>query len=145
MPVQSVITSPSAGDILSAAKRGSNTIFVKGFAWGGGGSGVNRVDVSLNDGEDFTRASMLEKPIKQRRRSEWSWVFFEKEIPIPDDVKAKIKKGEAVDLTLTSKALNSAWNVQPRCAKIHWSTAQPWTHLLFPTVDLCPHANACVF
>ena len=42
MPVQSMITSPSAGDILSAAKRGCESIKVKGIAWGGGGSGVNR-------------------------------------------------------------------------------------------------------
>ena len=88
MPVQSMITSPSAGDILSAAKRGCKSIKVKGIAWGGGGAGINRVDVSLNDGEDFTRADVLEKPIQQRRRSEWAWVFFEKEIPIPNEARA---------------------------------------------------------
>ena len=54
MPVQSLITSPAAGDILSAAKAGYRSVFVKGIAWGGGGSGVNRVDVSLNGGKNFT-------------------------------------------------------------------------------------------
>merc|ERR1712048_261635 len=38
MPVQSMITSPSPGDIISAAKSGSATVKVKGIAWGGGGS-----------------------------------------------------------------------------------------------------------
>ena len=53
--MQSMITSPSAGDILSAKKRGDKTIKVKGIAWGGGGAGINRVDVSLNNGKDFTK------------------------------------------------------------------------------------------
>merc|ERR1712083_158957 len=53
-------------------------------AWGGGGRGVNRVDVSLDNGKNFTRAEMLEKPIEQKRKSEWSWTFFEKTIPLPN-------------------------------------------------------------
>ena len=32
------------------------------------------------------QAEVLENPVKQRRRSEWAWVFFEKEIPIPRDI-----------------------------------------------------------
>lgn len=83
--MQSLITYPAAGDILSAAQRGDRTILVKGIAWGGGGSGVNRVDVSLDNGEHFTRADVLERPIVQPRRSQWSWVFFEKKIPIPGE------------------------------------------------------------
>jgi len=54
------------------------TIKVKGFAWGGGGSGVNRVDVSSDGGQTFTRAELLAKPVQQRRGAEWSWQLFEK-------------------------------------------------------------------
>merc|ERR1712156_1304904 len=88
MPVQSLITHPSPKEMVAAAKEGCKSITVKGIAWGGGGAGVNRVDVSLDNGENFTRADLLEKEVKQRRRSEWGWVFFE-------------------------KTFNSAWNVQP--------------------------------
>ena len=42
MPVQSMITKPSAHDIIAAAKSGCSSVKVKGIAWGGGGSGVNR-------------------------------------------------------------------------------------------------------
>ena len=101
---------------------------VIGIAWGGGGRGVNRVDVSLDNGKNFTRAEMLEKPIEQKRKSEWSWTFFEKTIPLPDDLRQKLQDGEKVELTLTSKAFNSAWNVQPEnpnynahgCCVNHW-------------------------
>jgi len=128
MPVQSLITNPSPNDIIAAAKSGCESITVKGIAWGGGGQGVNRVDVSLDNGEHFTRADLLEKPIQQRRRSEWGWVFFEKSIPIPESIQEDLKEGKSVDLVLTSKAMNSAWNVQPEnvnynahgCCVNHW-------------------------
>merc|ERR1712199_65579 len=48
MPVQSLITSPSPGDIVSALKAGNKSVFVKGIAWGGAGNGINRVDVSID-------------------------------------------------------------------------------------------------
>jgi len=128
MPVQSLITTPSPNDIISAIKSGCESISVKGIAWGGGGRGVNRVDVSLDNGKNFTRAEMLEKPVEQKRKSEWSWTFFEKTIPLPDELRQKLQDGEKVELTLTSKAFNSAWNVQPEspnynahgCCVNHW-------------------------
>jgi len=130
MPVQSMITSPSAGDIISAAMQGAQTVKVKGIAWGGAGSGINRVDVSLDDGQHFTKADVLATPIEQKRRSQFGWKFFEKEIPVPDEMRQKIQRGEPVELVLTSKALNASWNVQPEnpnpsynahgCCVNHW-------------------------
>lgn len=130
MPVQSMITSPSAGDIISAAKSGFETVKVKGIAWGGAGSGINRVDVSLDDGKHFTRADFLATPIEQKRRSQFAWKFFEKEVAIPDEMRRKLQGGEPVELVLTSKALNASWNVQPEnpnpsynahgCCVNHW-------------------------
>jgi sulfite oxidase len=117
MPVQSLITTPSAGDILAAAQNDKKSVRVQGIAWGGGGEGVNRVDVSLDGGNTFTRANMLPPPVKQRRGGVWSWVFFDQEIPIPDDMRAKLKAGQVVNLELTSKALNTSWNVQPERAE----------------------------
>lgn len=142
MPVQSLITQPSPGDIISAAKNGCKTVKVKGIAWGGGGSGINRVDVSLDNGKTFTRAQVLDNPIQQRRKSQWAWSFFEKEIPIPDEMRWKLEDGQRIDLNLTSKALNTAWNVQPEnpgpnvnahgCCVNHWYRVP---------VTVCPHAK----
>jgi sulfite oxidase len=103
MPVQSMITSPSAGDLLAIANSDAPSVKVKGVAWGGGGQGINRVDVSADGGQNFTRAELLPSPLKQRRGSQWAWVFFERDIPLSDDVRQKIKSGQAVDLELTSK------------------------------------------
>jgi len=142
MPVQSMITSPSAGDILSAAKSGAKHVCVKGIAWGGGGSGVNRVDVSLNNGKDFTKADVLERPITQKRRSQWAWVFFEKEIPIPEDMRRKLLAGEKVETVLTSKALNASWNVQPESPEPNWNShgccVNHWYRV---PVTICPRTQ----
>ena len=62
MPVQSLITKPSPNEIVAAAKSGCKSITVKGLAWGGGGLGINRVDVSLDNGKNFTRAELLDNP-----------------------------------------------------------------------------------
>jgi len=51
-------------------------------------------------------------------------------VPLPPDMREQLQRGEDVELTLTSKALNSAWNVQPEnplpnrnphgCCVNHW-------------------------
>jgi sulfite oxidase len=140
MPVQSLITSPAPHDIVAAAKAGNKSITVKGIAWGGGGQGVNRVDVSLDSGKTFTRADLLEKPVVQRRRSEWGWVFFEKTILLPEELRERLEAGEQVPLELTSKTFNSAWNVQPE--SINWNAhgccVNHWYRV---PVTLCPRAE----
>ena len=55
-------------DVVATVDLEDGSLKVKGVAWGGGGQGVNRVDVSLDGGEHFTRADLIEKPIQQRRR-----------------------------------------------------------------------------
>mmetsp|Transcript_147404 Transcript_147404/g.274737 ORF Transcript_147404/g.274737 Transcript_147404/m.274737 type:complete len:694 (+) Transcript_147404:70-2151(+) len=142
MPVQSLITSPSPGDIVSIAKSGATSIHVKGIAWGGGGSGINRVDVSIDSGSTFTRADLLPKPIEQPRRSQWSWVFFEKHVPMTDEMRRDLLQGKRVNVELTSKALNASWNIQPEnpspnfnphgCCVNHWYKVP---------VTLCPTAK----
>merc|ERR1719316_589236 len=142
MPVQSLITNPSPGDILATVKNGMKTVKVKGIAWGGGGSGINRVDVSLDGGKNFTRAVVLDQPIEQRRKSQWAWYFFEKEIPIPDEMRWKLQDGQRVELELTSKALNTAFNVQPESpspnVNAHGCCVNHWYRV---PVTLCPKAK----
>jgi hypothetical protein len=57
-------------------------------------------------------------------------VFFEKTLKLPDDMQEKLRSGETIKLDLTSKALNTSWNVQPEnpepnrnphgCCVNHW-------------------------
>ena len=141
MPVQSFITSPTAGDIIASAKCGDK-VFVKGIAWGGGGAGINRVDVSLDGGKTFTKADVLPNPIKQRRGSHWSWVFFEKHIPLPPEACEQLMNGKGIELELTSKALNTSWNVQPENAEPnrnpHGCCVNHWYRV---PIKVCPFAS----
>lgn len=67
MPVQSLITHPTPHEILAASKMGQKSIKIQGLAWGGGGQGINRVDVSLDNGKTFTRADL---------KGDFFWQFF---------------------------------------------------------------------
>ena len=73
---------------------------MKGIAWGGGGLGVARVDVSLDNGAHFTRAELETKPITEKRKSQWSWQFFEKDIQLSDDIRQDLKKIFNFDVTI---------------------------------------------
>ena len=55
---------------------------------------------SSTAGEHFTRAELIEKPIKEHRQSQWSWQFFEKEVPIPEGLKERLDRGEKVNYFL---------------------------------------------
>ena len=49
------------------------------------------------------RAELLEKPIKEKRKSQWSWQFFERTVSLSDAVRERLLAGEPVDIVLTSK------------------------------------------
>ena len=120
--MQSMITVPSAGDVLGFKDAARGSVEVRGLAWGGGGEGVNRVDVSLDGGKTFTRAELEAQPIPaQRRKAQWAWQFFRKEVPLPAEARKRLARGEPVKLELTSKALNTSWNVQPESPDAQWN------------------------
>jgi hypothetical protein len=73
-------------------------------------SDINRVDVSLDGGKNFTRAELLPAPVAQRRGSKWGWTFFEREIPLPAELVAQAKQGKTFELELTSKV----------CTRLAW-------------------------
>jgi hypothetical protein len=151
MPVQSFVTTPAAHDVLGAKKiniseNGVPYVYIEGIAWGGGGNGVHRVDVSVDGGKHFTRAEILEKPVKQRYKGNWgctclpqtlhhtmplhtrtltllnfAGVFFEKKVELPKEMAAQVLRGEKVRLDVCSKALNSAWNMQPETPQANYN------------------------
>jgi len=111
MPVQSLVTYPPQNSTLGA--KDIDCIPIRGIAWSGGGSGIHRVDVSCNDGDDFT-AAKLWKPVEQHRRGHWGWYMFHQSVKLPEDVKKRLANGERVNLMVTSKAVDGQYNVQPQ-------------------------------
>jgi len=99
MPVQSCIVDYEIKD---------NKIKLKGFAWSGGGRGIIRVDVSVDNGTSWHLAN-LGKGSEQQINKAWAWTFWDIEID---------KKN--ID-TLCCKATDSSYNVQPKDAEHIWN------------------------
>lgn len=118
MPVTSLVCNPPQNSLIGM--KGATDITLKGVAWSGGGRKVERVDVSIDGGNTFTAAELY-KPIEQRRNKHWAWTHFNKIIPLPDNVKVRLAKGEIVKLSVLSKAMNSDFNVQPENVAPYWN------------------------
>jgi len=117
-PVTSFVCNPPQNAVVGM--KGATDFTFKGVAWSGGGRGIERVDVSVDGGESWT-AGELYKPIKQKYNHHWAWTHFSKTVALPDDVKEKLARGEKVEMDITSKALDSAFNVQPSVMAPYWN------------------------
>ena len=102
MPIQSAISDISNDD---------KYMYVKGFAWSGGGRGINRVDVSIDNGKSWKMADLHEGK-EQNVNQAWAWTFWNTKIKIPDNCK---------DTTVICKAIDSSYNSQPENIKFAWN------------------------
>lgn len=108
MPVQSTIVTPLAGSTTEL-----DEVEVKGWAWSGGGRGIVRVDVSIDDGKTWVTAELGQGSEQPLGRA-WAWTFWEASVAIPDALKGK-------ELTLTCRATDSAYSSQPERAEPLWN------------------------
>jgi sulfite oxidase len=117
-PVTSFICNPPQNATIGA--KNATDITLKGVSWSGGGRKIERVDVSIDGGKNW-QAAELYKPIEQRYNHHWAWTQFFLTVPLTDEIKAKLKKGEKVEMEVTSKALDSGFNVQPSEMAPYWN------------------------
>ena len=118
MPVQSLVCNPPQNAVLGG--KGVTDITLKGVAWSGGGRKIERVDVSIDGGKNWTAAELY-KPIEQRRNRHWAWTQFNMTLQLPEEVKSKLRRGQQVQLDICSKAMNSDFNVQPERMEPYWN------------------------
>ena len=115
MPVQSLVTYPPPNSVIGG--RNAKTIEVQGVAWTGNGTGMARVDLSLDGGNSWTAADFKPKPKDVAEREAWgrmwSWSLFEKSLPLPEELQQKLRDGKEVSLELVSKGVDNCFNVQP--------------------------------
>ena len=114
--VTSAILEPADGATLADGPylraEGSDSLTVKGWAFSGGGRGIQRVDVSLDGGCSWTPAGTLERVPGDGDGFEdgpsWCWTLWTAEdVKVPEDFKGT---GE---LEILARAVDSACNVQP--------------------------------
>mmetsp|Transcript_34963 Transcript_34963/g.51959 ORF Transcript_34963/g.51959 Transcript_34963/m.51959 type:complete len:670 (-) Transcript_34963:83-2092(-) len=144
-PVTSFVCNPPQGSTIGVKGVGGGIkkeVTIKGVAWSGGGRKVERVDVSIDGGTSWTAAELY-KPISQRYNHHWAWTQFYLTIPLSEEIQEKLKRGEKVKLDVTSKAVDSAFNVQPETMAPYWNprgiAINHWYHSM---VELDPTLEA---
>jgi len=114
LPVQSLICSPQPGTVVGTDE---DSIFLKGYAWSGGGRGVCRVEVTLDDGESWISANLQhtadEEDEQPRYNRNWAWTLWSAHLPIPPQLRG--------NFTVSVRAVDTSYNAQPECCKSLWN------------------------
>lgn len=109
MPVQSAISEPRDGASVDASEM---VVQVKGYAYSGGGSGVNRVDVSVDGGQTWHSATLTDGHLQEQNKA-WAWTLWQADLPIPKQHNGQMEiVCRAVDSSLNSQpeGISSVWN-----------------------------------
>ena len=106
MPVMSVIAKPKNGDKLDDVIIDDKYIEIKGIAWSGGGRGIIKVEVSIDNGETWKVCEM--EKTEQVRGKEWCWTLWK--------IKYEIEERNKVR-NIMCRAIDSSFNSQPNDVK----------------------------
>lgn len=95
---------------------GSDPMVVEGYAYVGGGNEIHRVEVSEDDGENWTPAELLPLPANgvqagDEEGGRWSWRFWRAELPAAENAPVQI----------VARAWDTAANVQPERTETLWN------------------------
>ena len=143
-PVQSAIThpTPTIGEERVSISS-EEPLTVKGYAYSGGGRGIIRVDVSIDNGKTWSNATITEGTClstadttieyKQSIDKAWGWCFWECDFPInKEDIGKKV--------TILSKATDASYNVQPDTVEGIWNLRginnNAWSRIQAEIVDM---------
>ena len=82
---------------------GDDPMVVEGYAFAGGGRVLDRVEISEDDGANWTRAELFTPPSGDEEGGRWSWRFWRAELPA----------AENAPVQLTVRAWDEAGGGQP--------------------------------
>ena len=106
--INSVICQPTENESL---KKGANV--VRGYAMSGGGRSIERVEISIDGGANWTAAELLEPKAKAETESNeksWAWQLWQCEI----DLKTGMRE-------IIVRAFDSSANTQPESIAPLWN------------------------
>jgi sulfite oxidase len=110
--VTSAICDPLPGSKLEGPV---DEIDVKGFAYSGGGHGIQRVDVSADGGATWVTAALAPAPRGEgaSRGKNWAWTQWSASVPLPPGTTGPVR--------IVARAVDEACNVQPESAAAIWN------------------------
>ncbi|KAI6082280.1 Oxidoreductase, molybdopterin-binding domain-containing protein [Hypoxylon rubiginosum] len=120
MPITSAITrtrlkpaeEQSASDAVKMTA--GPVVQLEGYAYSGGGREIQRVDVSLDGGETWDQARLLDDTQLERGSKAWCWKRWKYEARLPKA--ANSSNGESKTILMV-KATDDAYNTQPETHK----------------------------
>jgi len=121
-PVTSIICNPPQNSCISG--EGLEFIDIKGCSHSWGGSGMNRVDVSIDGGKHWTASDLIkpEELLKTERFGKFfGWTQFAKKVPLTANMKADLVAGKRVHCELVSKGVDTHFNVQPEYPSTYYN------------------------
>lgn len=102
-PVQSCITN---------IQETPDNLVINGYAWSGGGRNIIRVDVSIDNGETWNMAQLLEGS-EQSQFQAWAWTLWKIELPKNENKKYKVVcKSLDISYNTQPKDISSIWNIR---------------------------------
>lgn len=97
----------SSGDTSAS----SPVVQVEGYAYSGGGREIQRVDISLDGGETWDQAQLVDDTQLERGNKAWCWKRWKYEAQLPTSMRGQ--NGES-KTTLLVKATDDTYNTQPQ-------------------------------
>lgn len=130
-PVTSIVCDPENQSTVGAD--GMESIDVRGIAWVGGGRGICRVEVSIDNGKTFEPAELCDNPDRCQITNpekptpemgmgrNYAWTQYKRKVKLNDDIKKRLANGEKVKLDVLCKAVDGDMNQQPEHMRDGWN------------------------
>lgn len=111
--LNSVIVKPAQGEkiLLAAAKKGE-TYRIEGYAYDGGGHEVQRVEVSLDDGESWLYCirKFPDAPIRHGKKF-WTWLHWHVDVDFTHLLRARSITVRCFNVFKNTQPQHGSWNV----------------------------------
>ena len=110
MPVNSAIAVPQSGETVRLSPKGTTEI--KGYALPSGDGGpVAKVEVSVDDGETWVDAEIVDGP---EGRSKWAWVLWKATVKLERGGRRRFLS-RATDVVGQTQCAQPQWNLRGVC------------------------------
>ncbi|KAK2029100.1 hypothetical protein LX32DRAFT_652559 [Colletotrichum zoysiae] len=109
----SVIVRPEQGERISLADAHKHKTYrIQGYAYDGGGHEVQRVEVSLDDGESWLCCvrEFPEAPVRHGNRF-WTWLHWHVNVPVSHIIQARSIRARCFDVFKNTQSERPAWNL----------------------------------
>lgn len=107
LPVTSVTCTPENNSIVTLK---DGQLALKGYSWSGGGRRVIRVDVSIDQGQTWQVAELID-PQNIALDRQWAWTRWQARVPVDQEG----------SLDVWVRAVDSSYNVQPENFNHIWN------------------------